>query len=125
MIASTYEKFALVDTTRGLTIRTANTLKDLLTELMMNSGEEIALWSEGEAKRCADKWRSNKIQEMVTEGKYELAKELLAWAEGRKSVETDLRPDVNVYKRTLVETWDQVIRKIKTITMGEADDEEI
>jgi len=40
-------------------------------------------------------------------------RELIEWAQGRKDNETLHRPDVNIYKRTLVETWDQVIRKLR------------
>jgi chromosome segregation ATPase len=35
---------------------------------------------------------------------------LLAWATERKAAETDNRPDVNIHKKTLVETWNQVLR---------------
>jgi hypothetical protein len=38
---------------------------------------------------------------------------LLLWAEYRKLVETGSRPDANIYKRTLIETWNQVIDKLK------------
>jgi hypothetical protein len=67
MTACTGELFAAIDARRGITIRTAATLKDLITELMLNSGEEIAMWIEGEAKRCADIWRSQIEQEDRTE----------------------------------------------------------
>lgn len=39
--------------------------------------------------------------------------ELIAWADRRCSDETKHRPDVNIYKRTLVETWGQVQRKLR------------
>ena len=56
---STFHRFAAIDATRGLTFRTSATLKGLITDLMLNSGEEIALWSETEGKRVADIWRAS------------------------------------------------------------------
>jgi hypothetical protein len=60
MTTSTYEKFAVIkpNILGGLEIRTSPSLKELLTDLMVNSGEEIALWCELEGKRCADIWRA-------------------------------------------------------------------
>jgi hypothetical protein len=49
----------LIETRRGLTIRTAASLREMLTEIMLNSGPDIAKWVEGEAKRCADIWRES------------------------------------------------------------------
>lgn len=37
----------------------------------------------------------------------------LAWAIERKRAETENRPDDNIYKRTLVQTWDQIIRHLR------------
>lgn len=47
----------------------------------------------------------------MTEREIVLA-ELLAWAKQRKAEECDNRPDQNIYKKTLVNTWDQVIAKL-------------
>lgn len=58
MTATTHESFMAVKSGGGITIRTAPTLKGLITELILNSGEDVALWAEGEAKRCADIWRT-------------------------------------------------------------------
>ena len=57
--------------TGGLTVRTAPNLKALITELIENSGEEIAYWIEAEAKRVADIWREQErlsIPIVVTTG---------------------------------------------------------
>ena len=62
MTMVTHEQFALIDSHRGLIVRTAPTLKELITELILNSGEEIALWAEGEAQRCADVWRHHALE---------------------------------------------------------------
>ena len=40
---------------------------------------------------------------------------LLAWAKSRKAAETAERPDVNIHKKTLVQTWDQIIRKLEKL----------
>jgi len=40
---------------------------------------------------------------------------LLTWAISRKESETKYRPDVNIYKKTLINTWDQIIRKLNEI----------
>jgi len=45
-------------------------------------------------------------------GQFRLSKKLLAWAEKRKEEETLHRPDVNIHKKNLVITWNQVIRKL-------------
>ena len=42
----------------------------------------------------------------------EILASLKAWAESRKEAETAARPDVNIYKRILVETWNQIIREL-------------
>ena len=39
--------------------------------------------------------------------------DLLGWAKDRKATETNHRPDTNIHKRMLVETWDQIINEIK------------
>ena len=44
-----------------------------------------------------------------------LIDELKAWAISRKEAETRERPDVNIYKKTLITTWDQIIRKLEEI----------
>lgn len=41
----------------GTFIRTASSLKELITDLITNSGEEIAMWSEEAGKVAADTWR--------------------------------------------------------------------
>ena len=38
---------------------------------------------------------------------------LLTWAISRKEAETKCRPDVNIYKKTLINTWNQIIRKLE------------
>lgn len=38
---------------------------------------------------------------------------LLQWCNERKKAETENRPDENIHKRTLIETWDQIIKKLK------------
>jgi hypothetical protein len=58
MIACTHEKVILIQPSPGgVQIRTAKDLMSMLTDLILNSGEHIALWAEIEAKRCADVWR--------------------------------------------------------------------
>lgn len=42
-------------------------------------------------------------------------KELLEWAKKRKYEETEHRPDINIYKRVLIDTWDQVIKKLSEV----------
>ena len=39
--------------------------------------------------------------------------ELLLWAKERKSLETDNRPDINIHKKNLIITWNQIIRKLE------------
>jgi hypothetical protein len=39
--------------------------------------------------------------------------DLFEWATERLKLETANRPDTNIHKRTLIETWCQVIRKIE------------
>jgi hypothetical protein len=41
----------------GMQICTAASLRELITELLLNSGAETAYWAETEAKRCAEIWR--------------------------------------------------------------------
>ena len=41
--------------------------------------------------------------------------DVLAWAIARKEAETKHRPDINIHKRTLVETWDQTIKKLSEV----------
>lgn len=43
----------------------------------------------------------------------DLLTELLQWTTGRLQLETATRPDTNIHKKTLVETWCQVIRKLE------------
>lgn len=38
---------------------------------------------------------------------------LREWAVSRKVAETGERPDKNIHKKTLINTWDQIIRKIE------------
>lgn len=45
----------------------------------------------------------------------ELLDDLKDWAVSRKEAETGERPDVNIYKKTLINTWDQIIRKLEDI----------
>lgn len=45
--------------------------------------------------------------------RYKVLAELLQWATERLNLETANRPDTNIHKRTLVETWCQVIRKFE------------
>lgn len=46
-------------------------------------------------------------------GMFKYKIKLLQWANERKRAETDLRPDKNIHKRTLIETWNQIIHKLK------------
>ncbi len=57
------DRFAVIDASRGLTFRTAPDLKALITDLITNSGEEIALWSEGAGIAAADSWRKAAAEE--------------------------------------------------------------
>ena len=41
------------------------------------------------------------------------------WAESRYEEEVAHRPDVNIHKRTLKETWNQVLRKINEMIQEE------
>lgn len=45
-------------------------------------------------------------------GQFRYIHKLLKWAEGRKSEETNKRPNNNIYKPVLITTWNQIIRKI-------------
>lgn len=45
-------------------------------------------------------------------GLFRSARRLIDWAKDRKAAETKHRPDMNIYKKTLIQTWDQVIRKL-------------
>ena len=40
---------------------------------------------------------------------------LLAWANWRKACEVDNRPDINIYKKTLANTWNQIIKKLENL----------
>lgn len=42
-------------------------------------------------------------------------RDALSWATDRKEAETAHRPDANIHKRTLCQTWDQVIRYLEAI----------
>ena len=44
-----------------------------------------------------------------------LKAELLRWAREKKEAETAHRPDENIHKRTLVNTWDQMIRRLEEV----------
>ncbi len=46
-------------------------------------------------------------------GQFRIKIKLLQWANERKKEETKDRPDENIHKRTLIETWDQIIHKLK------------
>lgn len=46
------------------------------------------------------------------EGRQAALRELAAWVDSRIEAEVAHRPDVNIYKRTLAETWGQMERKL-------------
>ena len=46
-------------------------------------------------------------------GQFRSKIKLLQWCNDRKKAETEDRPDENIHKRTLIETWNQIIKKIK------------
>jgi hypothetical protein len=60
----THEKFFAVEISgEFIKIRTACSLKELITELILRSGVEIAFLAEGEAARCAQRWRDSANEE--------------------------------------------------------------
>ena len=49
----------------------------------------------------------------------ELLDELILWVHSRIDAEVTHRPDVNIHKRTLSETWHQVLRKLEDLTIAQ------
>ena len=52
--------------------------------------------------------------------------EVLDWAHERKVAEVDARPDVNIYKQVLTDTWNQVIRHLEAVIVriGQEDEDD-
>jgi len=59
MRAISVDRFILIDATRGVDVRSARTMREMITDLLMSNGEETAFWAEGEAQRCAQVWRDS------------------------------------------------------------------
>ena len=51
----------------GTEIRIFKSLKELLTDTMLNRGEEVAFWAEKEGARCAGVWRKQAAEDAVKE----------------------------------------------------------
>lgn len=47
----------------GMTMRAAKDLRELVSDLMHNSGDEFAMWCEKEAAKAAEVWRENARRE--------------------------------------------------------------
>jgi hypothetical protein len=62
MTATSGDKVIVIETGRGVVVRTASDLRGMITELIQNSGEGIAFWAEIEAKRVADVWRAAALE---------------------------------------------------------------
>jgi len=62
------------------------------------------------------------IKEAREHAEIQLLEHLISWAEIRKYEETNDRPDVNIYKRVLLQTWNQVIIKLSEELAGTMDE---
>lgn len=67
------------------------------------------IWDDDDDKCiCADPY-DHEVWRVVSDTCF---KDLLEWAKKKKATETKHRPNTNIHKRMLIETWDQIIRKV-------------
>ena len=81
----------------------ANFLKNGKEGVMNRSYPSFGIEEETRHQK-ADKLYGNQIEEL---------KKLKRWVKKRFKEECSNRPDVNVYKKTLITTWTQIIRQIE------------